>query len=355
MIVRAGRCWSTTADGEQNQDATNEAWGKRKDYCRRISGVSRMPRRLGRVVVLSERRGLRRHVPSSALEQLLGGRALGVFYQPILARGVGSDGVSRWQVVGAEALVRAGGACGAGTTLRPAQLLPAIERAGLMSSLFQFVLAESLSALLEWQRDHQLTLGVGVNLHSGALLDDGLPGLLEGLLAATAVEPSRLTLELTEQAPITDLPQAAANLARLRRIGVRAALDDFGAGFSTATRLAWLACDELKIDRALVQGLEHSDEQRYVVESLIELAHGRGMSACAEGVETHAALRLLGAFGCDRVQGFVVARPAPAASFVARAREWQARAFATGAAEDRQLPLPGFGLPFFAGGRDAVA
>jgi EAL domain-containing protein (putative c-di-GMP-specific phosphodiesterase class I) len=311
-----------------------------------------MPRRLGRVVVLSERRGLRPNAAGSALDDLLGGRSLGVCYQPILARRVGADGIGRWRIDGAEALVRAGDG---GTVLRPAQFLPEVERAGLMASLFQFVLAEALSAMLEWQRDYGLTLGVGVNLHTAALLDDTLPGLLEGLLDATGVAPSRLTLELTEHAPIADLRHAAANLRRLRRVGLRAALDDFGAGFSTATRLAWLECDELKIDRALVQGLEHSDEQRCVVESLIELAHGRGMSACAEGVETHAALRLLSAFGCDRMQGFVVARPSPAAAFVERAREWEARALFTGVAEDRQLPLPGIGRAMVGEDRDAFA
>jgi len=311
-----------------------------------------MPRRLGRVVVLAERRGLRANASGTALDNLLGGRSLGVYYQPILARRVGADGIGRWRVVGAEALVRAGDG---GTLLRPAQFLPEVERAGLLSPLFQFVLAESLAAMLEWQRDHGLTLGVGVNLHTSALLDDALPGLLAGLLDAAGVAPSRLTLELTEHAPIADLRQAAVNLGRLRRAGVRAALDDFGAGVSTATRLAALECDELKIDRALVQGLEHSDEQRCVVESLIELAHGRGMSACAEGVESHAALRLLAAFDCDRVQGFVVARPAPAAAFIERAREWEARALFTGIAEDRQLPLPGFGAIAAGGDHDALA
>jgi len=301
--------------------------------------MSRMPRRLGRVVVLSERRGSRSDARRVSLDAVLGGRTLGVVYQPILERRLGADGIGRWRVEGAEALVRAGDG---GTTLRPGQFLPQIERAGLMPTLFHFVLAESLSAVIGWQREHDLALSMGVNLHTGALLDDELPPLLEGLLDATGVAPSRLTLELTETAPIENLKHAALNLKRLRRIGVRTALDDFGAGFSTATRLAWLECDELKIDRALVQGLEHSDERRCIVENLIELAHDRGMAACAEGVETHAALKLLGALGCDRVQGFLVARPAPAPTFITRARDWQARALLAVVSEDRQLPLPGF-------------
>jgi EAL domain-containing protein (putative c-di-GMP-specific phosphodiesterase class I) len=311
-----------------------------------------MPRRFGRVIVLSSRRARRGAGHDPALEALPGGRTPGVCYQPILARRVGADGVGRWRIEGAGALLRAGGDA---SMLHPAQFPAAAARAGLMPPLFQFVLAAALAALLEWQRDFGLALGVGVSLDTAALLDDTLPQLLEGLLVAADVAPSRVTLELAGSEPITDPGRAAANLERLRRAGLRAALGDFGAGSLTATRLAALECDELKIDPALVQGFEHCDERCVLVESLIELAHGRGMSACAEGVETHAALRLLGAFGCDRVQGPVVARPAPAAAFIEGVREWEARALFTGAAENPQLPLPGSGSSDGAGNLDARA
>jgi EAL domain-containing protein (putative c-di-GMP-specific phosphodiesterase class I) len=310
-----------------------------------------MPRRFGRVIVLS-RRSRRGTGRDSALETLLGGRTLGICYQPILARRVGADGIGRWRIEGAEALERAGGV---DPVLRDAPFLPGVARAGLRPPLFGFVLAEALAALLAWQRDFGLALGVGINLHATALLDDTLPQLLEGLLAAADVAPSRLTLELSGSEPIADPARAAANLRRLRRAGLRAALDDFGAGSLTATRLAALECDELKIDPALVRGFEHRDERCALIESLIELAHDRGMSACAEGVETLAALRLLGAFGCDRVQGLVIARPAPAAAFIESVREWEARALFTGAAENPQLPLPGSGSGGIARGLDALA
>jgi EAL domain-containing protein (putative c-di-GMP-specific phosphodiesterase class I) len=328
------------------------AWGQSIDVCSREPGVSRLPRRFGRVVTLAQRCEPRGDAAAPALDTVLGGRRLEVLYQPILGRRVGPDGVGRWLVERAEALVRARDAV---TTLRPAQFLPAIERAGLMPSLFQYVLAEALSALLEWQRDYGLSVGIGVNLHSAALADEQLPDLLAGLLAVAGVAPSRLTLELTETAPIADLRQAARNLERLRRVGVRVALDDFGAGFSTSTRLSWLECDELKIDRALVFGLEHSEEQRCVVEHLIAVAHDRGMTACAEGVESRATLRLLGAFGCDRAQGFLVARPVSAPTFVARVRDWYARPELTVITGDHQLPLPGFAGVGAGGERDAVA
>lgn len=300
--------------------------------------MTALPRRLGRVVVLSEKRAERASggAPDPALEELLLGRTLGVAFQPILER-CRTTGAG-WQVVTAEALVRAHGDGAA--ALRPDRLIPLIERAGLMHRLFLFVLAESIAAARAWDRDG-CSLDVAVNLHVGALLDDALPAFVADVLDAAAFPRPRLTLEIAERAPIADLKRASANLARLRRTGVRVALDDFGAGFSTTTRLAWLECDELKIDRALVHGLEHSEEQRCVLEHLVELAHSRGMLACAEGVETQAALGLCAAFGCDRVQGYHVARPLAADLVPGIAAEWGRQPPGDDARTVTQLPLPG--------------
>ncbi len=317
-----------------------------------MADVRGVTRRFGRMVVLAERRGSRHRALEDVLETLLDGRALRVEYQPILRREVGVDGVGRWRVEAAEALVRAGTGPGA---LRPAQFLPAMTRAGLLDSLLQFVLAEALAALLDWQRGHGLALGLSVNVHGEALLDDALPGLLAGVLDVTGVAPARLTLEINGTPPTAELGHAAANLARLRALGLRTALDDPGAGPGIAARLAWFDCDEFKLERALVQDLESSEERRGLVESLISLAHGRGMAVCAEGVESHAALHLLGAFGCDRAQGFLFARPAPAAQFVGHVRSWQAQSLFTGEAEDADATSPGPAASWTGGDADVCA
>jgi EAL domain-containing protein (putative c-di-GMP-specific phosphodiesterase class I) len=301
--------------------------------------MSAVPRRLGRVFVFSESRPRHTAHWDPALERVLAGRTLSVAYQPILTRRRCADGSTRWRVASAEALVRA---CdGRGSVLRPDKLLPLIERAGLMHRLFLFVLADALGASRSWEKATGARLELSINLHVEALLDDALPNFLLGLLDAAEFAPQRLTLELTEGSAIEDLQHAASNLRRLRAHGVRVALDDFGAGFSTTTRLAWLECDELKIDRALVQGLERSDEQRCVVENLIMLAHGHGMAACAEGVETDMALRLLGAFGCDRAQGYLIARPQAADLLPSAVRDWERRGNDWQIAGSEQLLLPG--------------
>ncbi|MBS0394329.1 MAG: EAL domain-containing protein [Proteobacteria bacterium] len=292
-------------------------------------------RRRGRLTLLGEATV---EDPGTRLA-LATGRRLGVVYQPIVVHEQRCDGSCRWRVQGVEALVRAESP--RGLTVRPDQLLPAVERAGLLSTLFDFVLTETLAAAGGWHEEGLGPLGVAVNLHVGGLLDEGLADTVARRLEAAQVAPELLTLEISESAPLSDLKRAARILRRVRALGVRVALDDFGAGFSTATRLDWLVCDELKIDRALVHGVESSDEQRCIVEHLIALAHAHGLDALAEGVETEAALELLCELGCDRAQGYLFARPVPAALLGTHAREWHARD-AQGSRASRQLSLPGF-------------
>jgi EAL domain-containing protein (putative c-di-GMP-specific phosphodiesterase class I) len=311
-----------------------------KGYRDGRQGGAAAPARRGRVVILSER-DRTAATPAAALSRATG-HTLGVLFQPIIAREHGRDGRCRWHYAGAEALLRAESA--RGLTVRPEQLLPLVERAGLMATLLEFVLGEALAAVTRWQHDGGAWLGVAVNVHAAALLDERLPDALAARLDAAGVAASRLTLEISESTPLSDLRRAARTVSRLRALGVRVALDDFGAGFSTTTRLDWLECDELKIDRALVDGLEHSHEQRCVVENLVALAHSHGMTALAEGVETEAALAILCESGCDRAQGFLVARPLPCGELAARARNWQARALEAATAGERQLSLPGFGI-----------
>ncbi len=301
--------------------------------------VDETPARRASVVLLSAREAA--PTPAATLARATG-RPLGVLFQPIITRESGADGLCRWSYAGAEALVRA--ESGRGLTVRPDQLLPVIERQGLMPTLFDYVLGEALEAIILWQRSGATRLGASVNLHAGALLDERLPDALAARLDVAGVSPARLTLEISESAPINDLKRAARTLSRIRRLGVRVALDDFGAGFSTATRLDWLECDELKIDRALVSGLEYSHEQRCVVENLVTLAHTHGMAALAEGVETEAALEILCELGCDGAQGFLVARPMASIRVAGGARDWQERAGAALMARERQLALPGFGI-----------
>ena len=191
-------------------------------------------------------------------------------------------------------------------------------------------------------RDQGIHIGLSVNVHAQVLQDDDLPRTICTLLDLTGIAPESFTLELTESGPIVDMPRAARNLWRLRRNRVRVALDDFGSGFSTQTRLDCLECDEIKIDKALVLGIEHMDEQRRIVEHVVELAHARGMAVCAEGVETVPALDVLGGLGVDRAQGFLIGRPQFEATLAHAIGRWGSGRDLDATGVHAQLVLPGF-------------
>jgi EAL domain-containing protein (putative c-di-GMP-specific phosphodiesterase class I) len=107
--------------------------------------------------------------------------------------------------------------------------------------------------------------------------------------------------------------QERAMLERIAAMGVRLSIDDFGTGYSSLAQLRHIPARQLKIDRSFVTDLASSDQARHVVQAVIQLAHGLGMEVVAEGVETQAQMDVLGAQGCDLVQGFHIARPMPAA------------------------------------------
>jgi diguanylate cyclase len=123
------------------------------------------------------------------------------------------------------------------------------------------------------------------------------------------VASPRLTLEVTETALPSDLAAASRTLAELRAHGFGTSLDDFGVGYASLSHLRELALTEVKIDRAFVSRLDENKEDREVVRSLVRLAHGLGLSVCAEGVETADAADWLTAVGSDRAQGYLFSRP----------------------------------------------
>jgi EAL domain-containing protein (putative c-di-GMP-specific phosphodiesterase class I) len=142
-----------------------------------------------------------------------------------------------------------------------------------------------------------------------------LPRQVHAALERSAVDPSRLTLEVTEGGVMTDPRHAVEVLDRLRAIGVRLAVDDFGTGHASLTYLKQLAIDELKIDRSFITNyaLDHNDG--IIVRSTVDLAHNLGLWVVAEGVEDQDTLEGLRLIGCDTAQGFHLSRPMPPRDF----------------------------------------
>jgi EAL domain-containing protein (putative c-di-GMP-specific phosphodiesterase class I) len=137
------------------------------------------------------------------------------------------------------------------------------------------------------------------------------------ILLETGLAPGRLELEITEGVLIEDFDRGLALLRRLKALGVRISMDDFGSGYSSLTYLQAFPFDKIKIDRAFVMHLGRNPQSAAIVKAVIGLGHGLDVSIVAEGVETHEQLTFLAREGCDGVQGYFIGRPAPIAQYAA--------------------------------------
>ncbi len=242
----------------------------------------------------------------------LGRGELELHYQPKCAARSG-------EVVGVEALVR--WRHPARGLLPPDEFIPAAENTGIISALTLAVLETALRdlrALLD--RGHRL--GVAVNLSVRHLTDLELPRQVAACLHRHDVPSELLTLEVTESTIMNDPSRAVTVLARLRGLGVRIAVDDYGTGYSSLAYLKRLAIDELKIDKSFVSGMLDDDNDAVIVRSTIELGHNLGLQLVAEGVENHGTWDMLLPLGCDVVQGYHISRPLPRDPLLAWLEAW---------------------------------
>ncbi len=228
--------------------------------------------------------------------------------------------ISTGEVVGAEALLRWQHPTRG--LLPPAEFIPLAEHTGLIRSLTRYVLDAALEQARRWI-DAGWPLPVAVNLSARNLLEERLVEQVFQLLQRHGVPPELLELEITESSIVSEITKARTLLARLRGAGIRIAIDDFGAGFTSLSELRNLPVNELKVDRSFVTTMFTQPDDALIVRSVIELSHNLGLTAVAEGVEDSDVLAALGVLGCDTVQGFHVSRPLPAADF---ARWYEERA-----------------------------
>ena len=215
----------------------------------------------------------------------------------------------------------------------PAKFIPVAEATGLILPLGEQVLSMAVEQAKAWQ-DAGSPWRVAVNVSAKQLACSDFAGNVQKELTAHALDPDRLELELTESAAVKDLDETAAQLLKLRRLGVRVALDDFGTAYSSLTQLKRLPLDVLKIDQAFVRDLvaqpdagqlaEAESETATseacgaeIVKTVIALGRSLGLVVVAEGVETRAQLELLRDLGCQEIQGYYLARPQPAAALAA--------------------------------------
>ncbi|MCA1644918.1 MAG: EAL domain-containing protein [Chloroflexi bacterium] len=197
--------------------------------------------------------------------------------------------------------------------LGPNEFIPLAERVMLIEPLTQWVLNAALRENRAWQAAGR-TVPVAVNLSMRSFQDPYLPEIITGLLARWEVAPSSLRLEITESSLMADPAEAIEVISRLRAMGLRVAVDDFGTGYASLAYLKRLPVDELKMDKSFVGGMATDGKDLAIVRSTIALAHELGLQVVAEGVEDGATWDLLTQAGCDLAQGHYISRPVSAAA-----------------------------------------
>ena len=212
----------------------------------------------------------------------------------------------------------------------PAEFIPFAEQTGYIRRITQWVMTRAIMQCGRWRREG-LPMNVSINISARDLVDIRLPEQVASLLQAHGCAAQWITLEITESAILDDPGNAVENLSRLRALGCRLAIDDYGTGYSSLAYLRRLPVDELKIDKSFVMNMARDASDTMIVRSTIELAHNMGLTVVAEGVDDEGALERLRTLGCDMVQGFLLSRPLTAEEIAARlASHAQARVAAIG-------------------------
>jgi diguanylate cyclase (GGDEF)-like protein/PAS domain S-box-containing protein len=229
---------------------------------------------------------------------------LRLFYQPLVNLETGD-------MVGAEALIRwqhpeRG-------LLMPDKFLPVAEESGLIVQVGAWAVGEACRRLRDWDRrnGHGSTFGVAVNLSARELTHPDVVATVLNAVRRSALEPHRLTIEVTESTAMADRETGFRALRELNEQGIRIAIDDFGTGYSSLDHLREMPADVLKIDRSFVAGMAANSPDSALVAAAIAMGRALDMEVVAEGIETSEQVADLRELGCPLGQGFLFARPLP--------------------------------------------
>jgi len=238
----------------------------------------------------------------AALRRALERREFELCYQPLVSletgRPCGFEALLRWRHPERGLLA-------------PAEFLAEADACGVMVPVGRWALAEACRQLRAWEALHPgaAPATVAVNLSARQLRHPGIAADVEDALDAAELRGSRLHLEITEGAVMENGRGAVETLCRLKALGVRLSIDDFGVGYSSLSYLHRFPVDVLKVDRSFVAGLGRVGACGDIVRAIVGMAHGLGLDVVAEGVETAEHLAQVRALGCDFAQGYFFSHP----------------------------------------------
>lgn len=237
-----------------------------------------------------------------ALKSALRNNELRLHFQP-------QHSVATIEVIGFEALLRWNR--GGEHRISPADFVPIAEETGQIVEIGAWVLREACREAASWKRP----VFVAVNVSARQIALSDVVGLVREVLFETGLPASRLELEITESAVISDLNHTLHVLRQLKATGVRIAMDDFGAGYSSLSVLRAFPFDKIKMDRSLMAEADRVPQAAAIIRAVIGLGRSLGIPVLAEGVETMAQMDFLRREGCGEAQGFLLGRPGPIEAF----------------------------------------
>jgi len=202
----------------------------------------------------------------------------------------------------------------------PGEFLPTIESTEIIVAIDHWVLRRALAHLAAWSSDHP-DLAVSINMSARQLTDPNLADDVIELIRETGVDPSKIELEVTEHAVLSNEITARTVIQRLHQFGLKIAIDDFGQGYSNFARFAELPVDVIKIDRSLISKMTTDQRVSKIVGSLITMAKGLNCTTVAEGIESLEEVTVLSKIGCTEFQGYLFSKPLDAPNAMA----WLAR------------------------------
>ncbi len=233
------------------------------------------------------------------LRQALADGALELFYQPIVS-------LTTHRISGFEALLRWRHP-ERGLVL-PDEFIPLAEANGHIGQIGVFILHQACAEAATWSG----CPNVAVNISATEFARPDLVDIVSSALSKAELEPSRLELEITERTMLHDNEATIGTLRKLKALGVKISIDDFGTGFSSLAYLQHFAFDKVKIDRSFIGLVEVSTRSQAIVRAIVSLCVDLNIQTVAEGIETASQLSILSRMGCTEAQGFHFSRPRPA-------------------------------------------
>lgn len=214
------------------------------------------------------------------------------------------------KVVGCEALIRWNNE-GFGI-VSPGEFIPVAEETGLIIPVGEWVLKTACKQLKIWHEAGYNTLNMAVNVSAHQFEQTNFAEIVTRIIDETEVSPQHIEIELTESTMMKSTEQAMSIMQKLRKIGVKISIDDFGTGFSSLGYLQKFSADILKIDRSFMGNLHENTSNQAIVNAVIDMSHALNLCVVAEGVETKEQMDFLKNKGCDLIQGYYFSKPLPA-------------------------------------------